>query len=101
MIIVWLEKAIVDRDGQLDYIGERNVTAAIGQGDHIEAQVNMLADFPNMGRAGKRKATLELVIDKTPFIAVYRVKPRLERVEILRLLHSAQQWPPKKPRTAT
>lgn len=97
MIIVWLETALADRDGQLDYIAERNVLAAVGQGNHIETQVDRLADFPMMGRTGKRKGTLELVIDKTPFIAVYRVKPLLKRVEIIRLLHGAQQWPPKRP----
>jgi toxin ParE1/3/4 len=38
--------------------------------------------------------TRELVISNTPFIAVYRLVGT-ERIEVLRLLHGAQRWPPK------
>lgn len=33
----------------------------------------------------------ELVISRTPFIVVYRVKAK--RIELLRVLHGSQQWP--------
>jgi len=53
--------------------------------------VNQLAQHPKMGRPGRVKGTRELVISGTPFVVIYRLKAR--RVDIIRLLHSAQQWP--------
>ena len=54
----------------------------------------MLLQHPKMGRAGRVKGTRELVISRTPFIAVYRLKGT-KRIEIIRLLHGSQQWPPE------
>jgi hypothetical protein len=39
------------------------------------------------------KGTRELVISRTPFIAVYRLLGT-QGIEVLRLMHGAQQWPP-------
>ncbi|HEY0182741.1 MAG TPA: type II toxin-antitoxin system RelE/ParE family toxin [Rhodopila sp.] len=43
------------------------------------------------GRSGREPGTRERVIGRTPFIAVYRVTR--SRIEILRILHGAPQWP--------
>jgi len=40
-------------------------------------------------------ATHELVIAKTPFIAIYRIDDDLGEVHILRILHAKQKWPPE------
>ena len=93
-MLVWLRKAIDDRDAQLDYIAEENPLAAIEQGDRIANHVDNLLQHPEMGRAGRKKSTRELVVPRTPFIVVYRLKG--ERIEILRVLHGAQQWPKTK-----
>ncbi len=45
-----------------------------------------------LGRVGRQRSTRELVISRTPFIVIYRIMNG--RIEILRLLHGAQQWPP-------
>lgn len=90
-MLVWLRRALADRDAQLDYIAQDNPGAAIEQGDRIAHQVALLAEHPEMGRAGRKQGTRELVISRTPFIIVYRI--RGERIELLRLLHGAQQWP--------
>ena len=94
MRIVWLPKAIANRDAQLDHVAQANMRAAIEQGDRIEHQVSQLLEHPEMGRPGRTKNTRELVIGRTPFIIVYRVRPKAERIELLRLLHGSQQWPP-------
>jgi len=47
--------------------------------------------FPNRGRFGRIAGTRELIFVPLPYIAVYRVK--VEFVEILRVYHSAQDWP--------
>ena len=93
-MLVWLRKAIDDRDAQLDYIAEENPLAAIEQGDRIANHVDNLLQHPEMGRAGRKKSTRELVVPRTPFIVVYRIKG--EKIEILRVLHGAQQWPKSK-----
>jgi len=95
--IVWLPDAEDDYDWQIEYIRAHNPRAALEQDERVEAQVEALADFPNGGRPGRTRGTRELVITGTPFVAVYRIKPRLGRIEILRLLHHAQRWPKRKP----
>ena len=91
MIVVWLPRAIANRDAQLDHITQDSAKAAIEQGDRIEQQISQLITHPEMGRAGRKQGTRELVISRTPFIVIYRIKD--ERIEIIRLLHGAQQWP--------
>ena len=93
MNLVWLDRAIHDRDAQLDYIAQHSIKSAIEQGDRVANQVRLLVDHPEMGRAGRMRGTRELVISSTPFIAVYRVNPKAGRIELLRLLHGAQRWP--------
>lgn len=93
MIIDWLPEAIRNRFDQLDYIAEDNPLAAADQDDEIERQVNMLHDHPKMGRPGRVKGTRELVISSTPFVLVYRLKGS-QRIEVLRVLHGSQLWPP-------
>ncbi|MFZ6864774.1 type II toxin-antitoxin system RelE/ParE family toxin [Undibacterium sp. Ji67W] len=88
---MWLPSASMTRDAQLDYIAQESLTAAINQDAEIEKQVDMLLQYPEMGRPGRIKTTRELVIGRTPFIVAYRVKD--DRIEILRVLHGAQQWP--------
>ena len=86
-----LKRAISDRDAQLDYIAQDNVMAAVTQGDRIDDQVDQLMQHPQMGRPGRKQGTRELVISRTPFIVVYRIKGK--RIELLRLLHGSQKWP--------
>lgn len=93
MKLAWLPKAILERDAQLDFIARNSPKASIEQGDEIEKQTDMLLEHPEMGRLGRRKGTREFVVSRTPFIIVYRFKPRIRRIEVLRLLHGSQQWP--------
>ena len=91
MVILWTAKANSEREAAIDYIAQDNPLAALDQLDEIEQQTCLLAEQPEMGRLGKVKGTRELVISGTPFIAAYRIKGN--RIEILRFLHGAQQWP--------
>lgn len=90
-VIQWLPLASTNRFEQLDYIAQDNPLAAISQDEQIERQVDMLMQHPNIGRPGRKKGTRELVISRTPFVVVYRVKGT--RIEVIRLLHSSQQYP--------
>ena len=91
MEILWLKSAIAMRLAQLDYIAADNPTAAIELDQRIDQQIDRLADHPRMGRAGRVRGTREMIITRTPFIAIYRIKAN--RIEILRIVHGAQQWP--------
>ena len=91
MKIVWLPVGRRTRIAQLEYIAEQNPIAALRLDEEIERQVRQLSDQPMMGRSGRQPGTRELVISRTPFIVIYRVTNA--RIEILRMLHGAQQWP--------
>jgi toxin ParE1/3/4 len=91
LILQWLLKAIANRDAQIAYIAQDHPLAAVTQGDLIQAQVDQLIEQPGMGRPGRKRGTRELVISKTPFVVIFRLKGK--QIEIIRLLHSSQQWP--------
>ena len=91
MIVEWLEEASGQRYDQLDYIAQENPIAAIRLDEEIEAQTESLAQNPEIGREGRVAGTRELVIARTPFLAVYRIVP--DQIQILNLLHQSQQWP--------
>ena len=91
MKLEWSEAAQTDRNAIYDFIDASNPRAAIAVDDRIEEAVERLVGFPMSGRAGRVEGTRELVIDRTPYIAAYRVEDGKAR--ILRLLHGAQEWP--------
>lgn len=93
MNIIWLPTARANRTNAVDYIAREHPRTALDQLDEIERQSDMLAIYPEIGRVGRLRGRRELVVKRTPFILVYRLRTRLKRVEILRLLHGAQNWP--------
>jgi toxin ParE1/3/4 len=66
--------------------------AAIRIVGEIERHTRLLRDTPEIGRLGRVAGTRELVIARTPFVVIYRIRNR--EIQILRLLHVAQWWPP-------
>lgn len=57
----------------------------------IDTAQLILPEHPLSGRRGRVKNTRELVVGGLPFIIIYREQPSC--IEILRVLHTAQQWP--------
>lgn len=94
MQLVWTPRARKQRQRAIDYIAQDSPRAALGQLERIEHQTDMLLEQPEIGRPGRVDGTRELVISHTPFIVVYRLRPKDARIEILHLLHGAQRWPP-------
>ncbi|TCA72153.1 type II toxin-antitoxin system RelE/ParE family toxin [Rhizobium leguminosarum bv. viciae] len=95
MKLVWRAKAESDRKKAIQFITDQNVGAAISQLDEIERQTDLLIDQPEIDRPGRIDGTRELIISRTSFIAIYRVRQKIKQVEILRLVRGAQKWPPK------
>lgn len=91
MRIEWTFFAMNDREAIFDYLEAESARAAIMIDDRIEAQVELLIETPEIGRTGRLEGTRELVIQRTPYIAAYRIDR--EAVRILRVLHGAQEWP--------
>jgi toxin ParE1/3/4 len=92
MILEWTDLAASDLIEILDYIAEDNPAAALAAVDRIEQTSLRLADFPLSGREGSLQSTRELPIPSLPFVIIYSI--RETTVEILRVLHGAQRWPP-------
>jgi len=93
MQIRWSPEAADDLESAIQRILDDNPTAARRIAQIIYEGIGALTTFPNRGRVGRVEGTRELVFAPLPFIAVYRVKG--EFVEIARVIHGAQEWPPK------
>jgi len=92
--LIWLEDALRDLAEQLEYVADDNSTAADRLAIEIERQTDLLLAHPEIGRPGRVSGTRELVITRTPYVAIYRI--RKASVEMLHFLHGAQLWPPGK-----
>ena len=95
MRLKWTDLALEDLDHIEAYITEDNSpSVAIDIVlKVIDTTEMILPDHPDAGRIGRVKGTRELVIDGIPFIVIYRQVEGLNQIQILRLLHDAQQWP--------
>lgn len=91
MEVRWLRKALRNLEQLHAYICEDDQDAATNTVLKIQAAVKQLAKFPYLGRTGRVEGTRELVISKTPYFVVYRVKNN--QVHILRVLHNARKYP--------
>jgi toxin ParE1/3/4 len=91
MRVRWTIDAADDLDRISDYIADDRPETARRIALHIVRTVDRLDRFPNRGRPGRVDGTRELVLAPLPFIAVYEVHD--DEVQVLRLLHGAQQWP--------
>lgn len=94
-IVKWSVLAVADRNAIFEYIEADSPQAAVSVDERIGAAVASLKKSPGIGRPGRVEGTRELVIDRTPYIAAYRIAGNL--VRILRVLHGAQQWPEEMP----
>ena len=93
MQLRWLTKAIRNLNDEAEYIAENDPAAARRLVQHIYGAVNLLADNPALGHPGRIYGTRELVVPGTRYIIPYRVRPRLKRIEILRVIHSSRRLP--------
>lgn len=91
MRVQWTSDAADDLERISDYIAEDRPETARRIALDIVRSVDALGTFPNRGRPGRVEDTRELVLAPLPFIAVYEVGEH--EVQVLRILHGAQQWP--------
>jgi toxin ParE1/3/4 len=97
MAVRWTRAARRDQRIIIEWLSDRNPAAAGQVLDRIERSLANLETMPRMGRAGRVAETRELVVPRTPYLVIYRVQDPEGEVIVVRLLHTAQRWPPKEP----
>jgi plasmid stabilization system protein ParE len=91
MIVQWSVHAADDLEHIFRHVGQTDPLAARTIVQEIYLACGGLMTFPHRGRIGRIYGTRELIFISLPYIAVYRVGS--EAVHILRVYHSAQNWP--------
>lgn len=77
------------------YIAQDNPSAAGKVAARLISGLSLLANHPYMGRPGRLEDTREFVFSDLPYIGIYRVHEIAELVEVLRIVHTAREYPPK------
>jgi len=93
MRVEWTQPALDNLENHFDHVAREDLEAARRMFTRIVEAVEKLGRFPAMGRISRVAGTREIYVSGTPYIVPYRV--RNETVEVLRLLHSSQEWPEK------
>lgn len=93
MRIRWLSQALQDLDDEAEYIAQDNPAAARYVVQRIVDAINLLPGNPALGHPGRIHGTRELVVPDTRYIVPYRFRPRLQRIEILRIFHTSRKPP--------
>ncbi len=91
MRLTWAPLAVADRESIFDYIARDNVEAAAVLDELFQRKAALLAQHPQAGRTGRMPSTRELVAHRH-YLLVDDGRP--DRIRILRVLHTALQWPP-------
>ena len=93
MQVKWLSKALQNLNDEAGYIAQEDPVAAQLVVRRIFDVVNRLPDNPALGHVGRIHGTRELVVSNTRYIIPYRVRPKLNRIEILRAFHTSRRLP--------
>ena len=93
MKIKWLRKALHNLNKEAEYIAKDEPQAAQLVVRRIHHTVSLLSNNPALGHPGRLPGTYELIIPKTRYIVPYRVRPRLQQIEILRVFHTSRKQP--------
>jgi toxin ParE1/3/4 len=92
--LAWVAEAQRDLADAITFISERSPKAARALAVRVEERAHQLLEYPELGRPGRMPMTRELVVTGTPYLLIYTIRGQI--VEIVRVLHGAQDWPPKR-----
>jgi toxin ParE1/3/4 len=92
--LVWTPEARGDRDAIYTHIERDNPRAASDLDELFAKRAAHLVSHPMVGRPGRVANTRELVAHPN-YILIYDIAG--QTVRVLRVLHAAQQWPPRRP----
>lgn len=90
-MLIWTNIALNDLKNILEYISSDDENTAKQIALSFDNACKRIEQFPQIGIEGRKLNTRELFLPKYPFVFIYRQKKI--RIEILRILHTHQQWP--------
>lgn len=93
MKILWRDQSRRDVTEAVRFWSARDRATALRTSQTIRQQVVLLKAHPELGRPGRVVDTRELVVPKTPYVVIYTVDSPRNLLIILRVLHSARNWP--------
>ena len=93
MQVRWLGAALRNLDDEAEHVAREDPVAARALVQRISHAIDLLRENPALGRPGRIHGTRELVVSGTRYIIPYRVRPRLNRIEILRVFHTSRRLP--------
>ena len=84
-------RALADLDGLFDFLASVDPLAAVEAAELIVDAVKVLERHPHIGRPVRGRLR-ELVISqgRAGYVALYRVTPRRDRVEVLAIRHQRE-----------
>jgi len=91
MKLRWSMAAASDLEGISNYLRLHHPALAAPTIFRIYDAAKSLKRLPERGRSGRLNGTRELVLAPLPYILLYSV--REDSVNLLRILHGAQEWP--------
>lgn len=92
----WTRAALDDLKAQIEYIAADNVDAAEKVAARLSATAAALGEMVT-GRPGRVSGTYEKSVSRLPYIVAYEfgIEGGKEVVWILRVIHTARDWPPE------
>ena len=94
MRVRWTADAADDLERICDYIALSSPDSARRVAQSVVERIGELQTFSRVGRPGRVAGTRELAFPPLPYVAVYEILDPQDEVQVLRILHGAQQWPP-------
>jgi plasmid stabilization system protein ParE len=90
--VVWSNDALADLIGQVRHIASDNPDAADRVENRIYKAGLALGDFAT-GHPGRVSGTYEKSVTRLPYIIVYALTDGDRVVSVLRVIHTARDWP--------
>jgi plasmid stabilization system protein ParE len=89
--IFYSARALADVDRLIDFLAAIEPSAAVDAAEVIVDAIQVLKRHPHIGRP-VRGPLRELVISygRTGYVALYRVSPRRDRIEVLAIRHQRE-----------
>lgn len=95
MRVRWTTDAADDLERLCDSIALERPDSARRVAESVVERISDLKTFPRIGRSGRVAGTREIAFPPLPYVAVYEILEPQDEVRVLRILHGAQQWPPR------
>ena len=91
MRVNWTKSAINDLEIEANYLSKISPSIEDSFLKHVESSIDLIKEYPELGRIGRVNQTRELILKKFQYILVYLVESSY--IDIIRLLHTSRKWP--------